>query len=130
MTSKIQTDIWQLEQVLVLMSIGIIESCKRGVLSVEDARLILFHPKTLWTLMRPDIRDEIHPDVVDLIRLALELEDTHLFWPDNLPKALDDLQNAAYGCLRDRRVADVSPHFWLHCLTGSEMAPNLADYAE
>lgn len=130
MKPNIHAEIWQLEQVLVLLTIGIIDSIKRGGMSFGEAREILFQPKTLWTLMRPDIQDVIQPEILDLVRQTIELEDTHLFWPDHLPESLDNIHQIAYTCLKNRREASLSPEFWLHCITGSEMTPNFDDDAE
>lgn len=86
----------QLEKFLLILSLGLTEAVKAGVLCVDDAEKLLYSPKVLALLSRIGLAIE----VLDLVHLGTELEDINSLIPDRLEANLNEMSSLAVSKLR------------------------------
>ena len=95
------------EKVILIVLIGILDSLKNHVISIEEAERIIFSPYMENRLRRHNVRSEI----IDIIICGCELEDIESLLPEELDKNINDLLNRTIVLLKQYEKID--DNFWI-----------------
>lgn len=99
----------QLEQVVLISTIGACIAIRQKAMTIEEAQRFLFSPKTMQLIVTRGVSD----GVMDVIHWATELEDLH---PSEVDGGLDHIINLASAHLRELEREEYSPSYWLSAL--------------
>lgn len=94
MTSQTERDS---NKMILVCAIGLFESIKSNLLTINECEQFLFSPYTTSILEKKGIDKK----VIEIIEFAWELEDIESLRPERLDDNIDILINKAKGCLKN-----------------------------
>jgi hypothetical protein len=87
---------------LLICTIGLLESLEKELLTIEECELYLFSPYSLSILEKKGI-DE---NVINIVYLGTELEDIQSLFPDKLENKIRSLNTMARELLREIQTTE------------------------
>ncbi|WP_137938601.1 DUF3969 family protein [Chitinivorax sp. B] len=93
-------EIYRLERIFYLLSIGLCHAIKNGAIDIDEAERYLYSPLMMRLLKEEGASDVLH----DLIHAGTELEDTESLAPASLGKELDEMISRAMQTLKESPV--------------------------
>jgi hypothetical protein len=85
------------QRFLLIFVLGLINSLKNNLISLNEAEQLLFSPATAELLTKNSCDQKI----IDLIHLGTELEDILSILPNNFSRTLDEIEKQAIFLLRE-----------------------------
>lgn len=99
-----------LKRLVSILSIGLIEGIRRDVITIDEAENLLFAPRTVVALSRLKATN----DVVELIRIAMELGDIKRHVPWEFKNVLDDVVERSLETLKTSPPTNGQLDFWMN----------------
>lgn len=99
----------ELEEVVALLTVGLLVALQRAMMTAAEAQHILFSPATLALLKQHGAR----ASVVDLIHAATEIEDIEGLGPSVMAATLERLVEDALECVVTGELHDFNADKWL-----------------
>jgi Protein of unknown function (DUF3969) len=113
----------QIEQVVVLLTIGLAVALQRRKVSTAVANQILFSPRTMSLLRAAGVR----ASVVDLVHAGTEVEDIESLIPEELDSELQSMMEDALACLETCEEFDFNAEKWIVQLLGDPRPTAVAE---
>lgn len=89
----------QLEKLVLLNIIGIVNSLKENLITIEEAEKIIFSPYVMDLANTKGLSKEL----IDIIHMGTELEDIESLIPEQLDESLDQIKNKSNKLLQKRK---------------------------
>ncbi len=95
------------EKILLINIVGVLETLRKGNLSINEAEKFLFSPYFINKLKRGDCNYEI----IDILERGCELEDIASLLPQNLEKNIMELKEQALKVIK--KYPKFENKFWV-----------------
>ncbi|MCX4024711.1 DUF3969 family protein [Endozoicomonas sp. SM1973] len=96
------------EKLFLILSLGLTESIKKGVVSIDEAEQLLFSPKIIQLFTKLGFSKEL----IDLVYSGMELEDLESLLPNQLTNSLSQMSADAVGILRKMPRLELALPCW------------------
>jgi hypothetical protein len=99
----------EIERFLLILNVGLINSLKNGLISIDEAENFMYTPYSLERIKNLGIEQEI----IELFQEGCELENIDRIIKDQLNQTLDELENKSINKLKNLSKALIPVKKWI-----------------